>query len=239
MAGCFGIEGCSLQAVPKSTRSGRNRQVFQTFLEALREYSHTFVYLDRIEPTIAALKSGDISQIGLPLDFDPTPVVLSSIRSNTTLRRFTFYIVNGDVDLGNAKTVSDLIIFSTGNINLGSNLNLDRVYLVAEGNINASSNNRVGRTSLDFCATGIYSTTLLARGTIAFNSNNELRDVLMASRGTINLGSNNVVMDGVLAEALGAFSAGNAQRAAVCRNGLVTDLGVLEAAGAGGSNLVR
>jgi hypothetical protein len=208
-------------------------------VDALREYGHTFLYLDTIRPTIAALRSGDISSSGLPSYITGAPILLSRITSSTTLQRNRLYIVNGTVELGSNKDLSDIAIVATGEIRLSSNLRLDRMILATDSNVVIGSNNRIGRHELDFCATGVYSTYILAAGNIAYNSNNEVRDVLMASLGTVDMGNNNLATDGVLTEALGAITIGNADRARVCRNGLQVEVGPMKPTGPGGSVLVQ
>jgi Flp pilus assembly protein TadG len=207
--------------------------------EALIQYSHTFVYLDTIVPTIAALRSDDIRDAGLPTSIVHGPVRLSSITSSTVLQRGTLYVVTGPVSLGSGRDLNDIAIVATGNIQVGSNTRTNNLILATDQNISFNSNNRIGRVSEDFCATGIYSTFLLARGSITFNSNNEIRDVLMAALGQINVGNNNLATDGIMAEALGPITIGNADRARVCRGGLHANIRTMEPLGSGGSSLVQ
>jgi Flp pilus assembly protein TadG len=207
--------------------------------DALLEYSHTFVYLDTIIPTIAALRSGDIRDAGLPTSITHGPVRLSQITSSTVLQRGTLYIVSGPVNFGSNRDLNDIAIVASGDININSNTRTNGLILATDANINIGSNNRIGRISQDFCATGIYATFLLARGNITYNSNNEVRDVLMAARGNISMGSNNLATDGIMAEALGPIDIGNSDRAAVCRGGLHANVRTMEPVGSGGSSLVH
>jgi Flp pilus assembly protein TadG len=207
--------------------------------DALLQYSHTFVYLDTIVPTIAALRSADIRDAGLPTSIVHGPVRLSTITSNTVLQRGTLYVVSGAVNLGSGRDLNDLAIVASGNIQIGSNTRTNNLILASEQNISIGSNNRIGRVSEDFCSTGIYSTFILARGNITFNSNNEVRDVLFASLGNIDMGNNNLATDGIMAEAIGPITIGNADRARVCRGGLYANVRTMEPLGSGGSSLVQ
>lgn len=206
--------------------------------EALRAQGYRFTLPDQVPVTIDAMREGALAGDALPPFLTSGPVMLNQIDRHTNLAPNTLYVVNGPVDLGSNQTLREIGIVASGDISANSNLWLDRVILATDGDISFNSNSMLGNLSEDFCATGVYSTYLLAMGNVEFNTRNEFRDILIGARGEVDLGNNNLAVDGVRAEALGEISLGNRNTARVCEAGLGVELGTLESADHRRSHLV-
>lgn len=188
--------------------------------EALREMGYEITLPGQIPAMIAALRAGSPQDMDLPEFVTFGPIHRDGISSNENLLRDTLFVVDGDVDLRGGRHFENIAIVASGDISVAANVVLDNVILAAEGRLEFNSNVRIGGTEEEYCSRGAYGAYLLGGEEVRFNSNNELRGVLVVSGGDIRFNSNNRATSGVYAEAVGDIHYNSRQQLRGCLPGL-------------------
>lgn len=191
--------------------------------DALNETTRTLTLPDLVPGVITAMRSGDLSQAGLPSYITQVRYV-TSITSSTVLQPGTLYIVEEVADIGSNQTVSDIAIVAGKEVKTGSNVRMHNVVFSTTDKILFGSSNDFGTS--DFCDRGSYSIYAFAGDNIEFGSQSLIRGMQMASRNMIKLGSELRAADGVYGEAINDIEYGSADSLEGCPFGLYSDLPV-------------
>ncbi len=207
--------------------------------EALREMGYDITLPGQIPDMIAALRSGSPQDMDLPEFVTFGPIYRDRIRQNESLLRDTLFVVDGDVHLRGGRHFENIAIVAAGDITVDANVVLDNVILATEGRLELNSNVRIGGTEEEYCSREKYGGYLLAVEGVRFNSNNELRGVLVVSGGDIRFNSNNRATSGIYAEAAGDIHYNSRQQLRGCLPGLEDEFTGREAEPGGPVALLR
>lgn len=180
--------------------------------DALIENTYSLVLPSLVSGTIKDMENGTFS--GLPSFITFGPVKLDKIEDKTKLQENTLYIVKDVADLGSDKTRKNIAIVAKKEVKVGSNNTLHNVVFATHDKILFGSNNEIGLNT--YCNSGEFNSYIFSSSNIEFGSNNTIRGVQMASREEIKLGSELGMVEGVHAEALGAFDYGSADNYSGC-----------------------